>query len=229
MQIAEHISKEEPVVFISLEMSIEEYTQRSLFSKANINQDMISNGAVAEDSIEKLWEQASKLGDLKLYIVDKPSCTIKDIEANIISCIDTHGKCGAVFVDYLQLMGSDNKRLSDDYKVVTANSKGLKQLARKYDIPIVALCQLSRNLESRVDKRPILSDLRDSGSIEQDADVVMFLYRDEIYNPQDIVNRGKAELVIRKNRQGRLSTVDLLFHASKTEFKEQGIYNYGDR
>lgn len=219
MQIARTISVNRNVVFASLEMGLDEYTQRELFSMCNTNQDMLSTGKVSDDIYEKLYKAGEKLNDLNLYVIDNPECTLNTIENGIINCIARNGSCDLVCVDYLQLMKASRKKMKDDYEIVTANSKGLKVLARKYNVPVVALCQLSRSLEQRVDKRPILSDLRDSGSIEQDADVVMFIYRDEVYNPNG-TNIGNAELLIRKNRQGRTGKIDMIFEASRTRFTE---------
>lgn len=228
MQVASAVSSSTPVVFASLEMGLDEYTERELFSMSNTNQDMISNGMITPDIYDKIYKASEVLADKKLFILDDANCKLSNIESAIVSCKNKYGECGLVIIDYLQLMASDDKRLKEDYDIVTRNSKGLKKLARKYNVPILALCQLSRQLESRSDKRPILSDLRDSGSLEQDADVVMFLYRDEVYNPNDVANRGKAELLIRKNRQGRCGSIELTFEASKTKFKEyeRRMYEY---
>lgn len=220
MQIASEASKEKNVVFASLEMGLDEYTERELFGLANTNQDLISNGMVTEDIYEKIFKASEELADRNLFILDDANCKLSTIESAIVNCISKKGSCDLVIIDYLQLMASDDKRLKDDYDIVTRNSKGLKKLARKYKVPIIALCQLSRNLETRQDKRPVLSDLRDSGSIEQDADVVMFVYRHEVYYPNEPLAKGKAELIIRKNRQGSCRTIELTFEASKTKFKE---------
>lgn len=220
MQIAYEASKENNVVFASLEMGLDEYTERELFGLANTNQDMISNGMITSDIYEKIFKASEELADRNLFILDDANCKLSTIESAIINCISKKGSCDLVIIDYLQLMASDDKRLKDDYDIVTRNSKGLKKLARKYKVPIIALCQLSRQLETRQDKRPVLSDLRDSGSIEQDADVVMFVYRHEVYYPKEPEGKGKAELIIRKNRQGSCKTIELVFEASKTKFKE---------
>lgn len=220
LNIARTVSVNHNVVLASLEMGLEELTQRELFADCNTNQDMLSNGFVKEDIYEKLYKASEKLADLKLYVIDNPECTLNTIENGIINCIAKNGGCDLVCVDYLQLMKPSDKRKKDDYDIVTANSKGLKVLARKYNVPVVALCQLSRDLERRPDKRPILSDLRDSGAIEQDADVVMFIYRDEVYNPNG-GNEGNAELLVRKNRQGKTGTLGFVFEASKTKFTER--------
>lgn len=220
-QIAENVSKlpGKNVLIFSLEMGLDEYTQRSLFRRVGINQEMLSRGMVDNTIFDKIAQNAEEMTHMNLYIVDNSSVTLEDIESNIISCINSKGGCDLVVVDYLQLMGSSDNKEHDRFKIVSNNSTGLKKLARKYNVPILALCQLSRALESRADKRPILSDLRESGAIEQDADLVMFIYRDEVYEPRPD-NRAKAELIIGKQRQGRIGTIDLLFEASRTTFKE---------
>lgn len=221
-QIAETVAsnKDKNVVFASLEMGLDEYTQRSLFRKINITQEMLSRGLVNESIYDKIAKQSEYLSTLNLYILDNPDCTLSDLEAGIMNCINSKGTCDLVVVDYLQLMASDDRKERDPLKVVSRNSSGLKKLARKYNVPVLALCQLSRSLESRMDKRPILSDLRESGTIEQDADVVMFIYRDEVYNKDDPASKGMAELLVSKNRQGRTGIIDLVFEANKTLFKE---------
>lgn len=223
-QIAEHIAVEKNVVFASLEMSTEEYTQRALFRRCNINQEMLTRGMVDKDTIfEKVYKESEAIANENLFIIDNAECTLSEIENGIVNCINKKGSCDLVVVDYLQLMAHDNRKETDDYKTVSYNSTGLKKLARKYNVPIIALCQLSRSLEARSDKRPILSDLRESGKIEQDADVVMFLFREEVYDPTPM-NKGQAELIIAKQRQGRTGKIDLLFNAGKTEFVERISY-----
>lgn len=222
-QISEHIASQDGknVVFASLEMSVEEYTQRALFRRCNINQEMLTRGMVNKDTIfETLYKESEAIASENLYIIDNADCTLSDIENGIANCISKKGSCDLLVVDYLQLMSHDNRKEHDDYKTVSYNSTGLKKLARKYNVPVVALCQLSRSLESRQDKRPILSDLRESGKIEQDADVVMFLFREEVYDPTPM-NKGNAELIVAKQRQGRTGILPLLFEASKTTFKEK--------
>jgi len=222
MQIADTISVNANVVFASLEMSTTEYAQRKLFSMCKTNQDLLSSGMVSEDIYAKLISASEEIDKLNLYIIDDASCTLNSIENGILNCINKNGSCDLVCVDYLQLMASDDKKRREDYDIVTYNSKGLKKLARKYNVPVLALCQLSRGLEQRMDKRPILSDLRDSGAIEQDADVVMFIYREEIYDPRED-NKAHAELIIRKNRQGRVDTIPMIFEASATRFTERRL------
>lgn len=229
-QIAEHVASvpNKNVVFASLEMSTEEYTQRALFRRCGINQEMLTRGMVNKDTIfETVYKESEAIANENLYIIDNAECTLSEVENGIVNCINKKGSCDLVVVDYLQLMANDNRRETDDYKTVSYNSTGLKKLARKYDVPVLALCQLSRSLEARADKRPILSDLRESGKIEQDADVVMFLYREEVYSPTPM-NKGMAELIVAKQRQGRTGTIDLVFNAGRTEFRER-ITNEGRR
>lgn len=219
-QIAENISKNKNVLFHSLEMKSEQYTKRSIFRLTGLNNDVLMNSPIGvEEAMDRVAQASEQLTNLKLYIDDSADCTLTSIEKNINQMINKQGSCDLVVIDYLQLMSSNNKKIYDRFEIVSNNSRGLKRLANKYNIPILCLCQLSRQLEQRLDKRPILSDLRDSGDIEQDADVVMFLYRDELYNPNPL-SKGTAELIVAKNREGTCRMVPLLFNGAKTEFIE---------
>lgn len=222
-QIAEYVAQDKQTLFFSLEMSTKEYTSRSVYRRSGYNQEFITRTNEDKDKVLEAFAQAgAELGGLKLKIIDDSNATLKTVEKNILQCKQQFGSCDLVIIDYLQLMEPTDKRITDDYKIVTDNSQGLKRLARKYNIPILALCQLSRNLEGRADKRPILADLRDSGSLEQDADVVMFLYRDEIYNPTNPHSRGKADLIIAKNRAGKRGVViRFIFDSTRVKFIEE--------
>lgn len=222
-QIAEYVAKTKQVLFFSLEMSTKEYTSRSIYRRSGFNQEHLTVQKERQEEILQAFSKAGEeLSNLKLHIIDDSNATLKTVEKNILQCKQQFGACDFIVIDYLQLMEPVDKRITDDYKIVTDNSQGLKRLARKYNIPILALCQLSRNLEGRADKRPILADLRDSGSLEQDADVVMFLYRDELYNPTNAFSRGKADLYIAKNRAGRRGVnIRFIFNATKVEFTEE--------
>ena len=222
-QIAEYVAQTKQTLFFSLEMSTKEYTSRSVYRRSGFNQEHLTRSSDRKDEILEAFAQAgTELSTLKLKIIDDSNATLKTVEKNILQCKQQFGSCDLVIIDYLQLMEPVDKRITDDYKIVTDNSQGLKRLARKYKIPILALCQLSRNLEGRADKRPILADLRDSGSLEQDADVVMFLYRDEIYNPTNPHSRGKADLIIAKNRAGRRGVViRFVFDSTRVKFIEE--------
>ena len=206
-----------PVLLFSLEMSHLELTQRLLCSEARVDATRMRNGRLLESDWPKISDAIGRLGDAPIYIDDNPNVTVMDIRAKARRLKARHG-LGVVVVDYLQLMSGHAKSRAENRQVeVSEISRGLKVLARELDIPVVALSQLSRNLEMRQDKRPVLADLRESGSIEQDADVVMFIYRDEIYN-QESADRGTAEIIIAKHRNGPTGVTQLAFMDHHTRF-----------
>ena len=222
MNISEYVSKKHNVLFISLEMDKKEYAQRLILSKAGIDVSMVNTGRITDEQIELAKQQEEYLKSLNLFIETKTPCKVSDVELSIINLQSTRGSCDLVVVDYLQLLTPTSKSGKTRETEVAEMSRELKNLAVKYNVPIIVLSQLSRALESREDKRPMLSDLRESGSIEQDADVVMFVYRDEYYNPDDPIARGTAELLIRKNRGGvNNRNIDMCWQASKCKFTEQ--------
>lgn len=217
-QIAEYVAQDHNVLFHSLEMKVSQYTKRSVFRRAKINNDMISNANVKDDILfDKIVSVGDSITNLNLFIDDNTKCTLSTVEKNIIKIQQDKGSCDLVVIDYIQLMQSDNRYQQDKREKIGDISTGLKRLALKYDVPIIALAQLSRALEARPDKRPILSDLKESGDLEQDADVVIGLYRDEIYNPH---NKGTAELIVLKNREGACRVIPYYFNGSVTEFME---------
>ena len=201
-------------------MGVEEFTERSLLSKCGLTKEMLSRNMVnVNEAMDKLAVASEDIVKLKLYILDKPRCTIDKIEQAILDCKQNKGSCDLIIVDYLQLMKGNDKRIFDMKDIVSQLSNNFKILAREYKIPIILLSQLSRNLESRMDKRPTLADLTESGAIEQDAVVVLFLYRQEVYtrSPKDI---GLAELIVAKNRDGRTGIIPLIFDCNKIKFME---------
>jgi len=209
----------EPVLLFSLEMSHLELTQRILCSEARVDATRMRNGHLLESDWPKISEAIGRLGDAPIYIDDNPNVTVMDIRAKARRLKAREG-LGLVVVDYLQLMSGHGRSRAENRQVeVSEISRGLKVLARELDIPVVALSQLSRNLEMRQDKRPVLADLRESGSIEQDADVVLFIYRDEIYNPES-PDRGTAEIIVAKHRNGPTGKVDLAFVDHYTRFAD---------
>ena len=219
-QIAEYVAINHNVLFYSLEMRSEQYTKRSLFRRTGINQDILSTHRIqVNEAMDKLATASADLANLKLYINDKAECTLTSIELGILKMIKDKGSCDLLVIDYAQLMQSDERSIKDPFQVASRNCTGLKRLANKYNIPILLLAQLNRQVDNRADNRPLLSDLKDSGSYEQDADVIMFLYREELYKPTPM-NRYTAELIIAKNREGMCSTIQMAFNGSKTEFKE---------
>lgn len=225
MNIAEHVALTHNVLFISLEMSRKEYAQRLMFGRAGVDVNTINTGRISDAEIEKVKSQKEYLDSLKLFIETRTPCRVSDIELAMINIISTRGSCDLVIVDYLQLLTPNSKSGKNREVEVAEMSRELKSLAVKYNVPIVVLSQLSRALEAREDKRPMLSDLRESGAIEQDADVVMFVYRDEWYHPDDPASRGKGEILIRKNRGGvNNRDVEMCWQPSKVRFTE-AIYS----
>lgn len=221
MNVAEFVSQTSNVLFISLEMSRKEYAQRMLFSRANVDVNKINSGTITDEDITAVCNQKKYLDSLNLFIETKTPCRVSDIELAIINLQSSRGSCDLVVVDYLQLLTPMGKNSKNREVEVAEMSRDLKSLAIKYQVPIIVLSQLSRGLESRENKRPMLSDLRESGAIEQDADVVTFLYRNEYYFPDDPASRGAAELLIRKNRGGQNNRdIDLCWQPSKVRFIE---------
>ena len=201
-------------------MKSSQYTKRSIFRRAGLNTDILTKGLIDKDTaLGKAVIASTELENLSIFIDDNPDCTLSTIEKNILMVKEQKGSCDLIVIDYAQLMSSDDKKETDHFRIVSKNSMGLKKLANKYDVPILLLAQLSRAVDMRMDKRPLLSDLKDTGSYEQDADVVMFLNREEIYNPTPL-NKGKAELIIAKNRDGQTKIINMCFNGSATEFRE---------
>ncbi len=205
-----------PTLVFSLEMSHEELTQRLLVAEARVDAGRIRNGRLAESDWPKISHAIARLGDAPLFIDDNPNLTVMEIRAKARRLKAREGGLGLIVVDYLQLMSgrqsAENRQIE-----VSSISRGLKILARELEVPVVALSQLSRNLEMRADKRPVLADLRESGSLEQDADVVLFLYRDEMYNA-DSADRGTAEVIVAKHRNGPTGKLQLAFLDHYTRF-----------
>ena len=205
-----------PVLFFSLEMSRVELAQRLLCSDARVDSTKVRNGRLTDDDWRRISHAIGRLGDAQLWIDDNPHVTVMEIRSKARRLTQQVGQLGMVVVDYIQLM-SGNTRAENRQVEVAEISRSLKILARELQCPVVALAQLNRGLEQRADKRPMLADLRESGSLEQDADVVCFLYRDEIYNP-DSPERGTAEVLIAKHRAGPTGLVRLAFLDHYTKF-----------
>jgi replicative DNA helicase len=216
--MAHHIAKKSmPVVFFSLEMSSLELTNRMLSFDSGVDYRNILIGSLDKEQWQKVMGSRENLTDIPLYIDDDPRLTLSKIKAKSRKIKSSHGQLGAIFIDYLQLMSMDGKQESRQVEI-SEISRGLKILSKELGCPVVALSQLNRQLEYRQDKRPMLADLRESGSLEQDADVVAFLYRDEIYDP-NTDDLGVAEFIIGKNRRGQTKTTRLAFISRLTQFK----------
>jgi replicative DNA helicase len=210
------IEANRPVLLFSLEMGQLELTQRMLCSEARVDSKRVRNGNLTEADWGKIAHATGRLAEAPIWIDDNPNLTIMEIRSKARRLRSRLGDLGLVVVDYLQLMtgrsNAENRQVE-----VSEISRGLKILARELECPVLALSQLSRGLEMRADKRPMLADLRESGSIEQDADVVMFIYRDDVYNP-DSPDRGTAEILVSKHRNGPTGMVRLAFLDHYTKF-----------
>ena len=214
-----------PVAIFSLEMSKHQLIQRMLSSEAEIDSQRIRTGNLQNKDWEKLVSSMDDIAKAPIYIDDTPGSTLTDIRAKCRRLKMEEKNLGLVMIDYLQLIESSGRE--DRTQQISAISRGLKILAKELDVPVLALSQLSRATESRTDKRPMLSDLRESGSIEQDADIVMFIYRDDYYKRDDdeedisakAISKGESEIIIAKHRNGSVGSVKLLFQDNITKFK----------
>ena len=206
-----------PVAVFSLEMSKEQLVNRILCSESMVDSNKVRTGKLEEDDWTKLAGSIGPLSEANIYIDDTPGISITEIRAKCRK-LKLEKDIGLVVIDYLQLIqGSNNKRNGSREQEISEISRSLKILAKELDVPVIALSQLSRAAEQRPDHRPMLSDLRESGAIEQDADIVMFLYRDDYYN-QDSEKKDIAEVIIAKHRGGSTGTVELLWLGSYTKF-----------
>jgi replicative DNA helicase len=209
---------DEPVAIFSLEMSKEELVQRILSSVAKVDSKKLQTGQLG-DLWPRVVDAAGKMYRAPIYIDDSPVVTVTDIRAKCRRLKRKHG-LSLIVVDYLQLMqGTARENRQQEISEITRN---LKNLARELDVPIIAASQLNRSLETREDKRPRLSDLRESGAIEQDADIVMFIYRHEYYHPEDSEKRGIAEVNVAKHRSGPIGPVQMTFQPEFTRFANLG-------
>ena len=217
LSIASHAAAQgKSVGFLSLEMSAEQLTLRLLSAAAGISHSKIRNANISSEEWVELTHAAAQLGTMKMFIDDTAMQTIMDVRAKARKLKMEHN-LDMIVIDYLQLL--HGSRRMERHHEVSEISRSLKALAKELNIPVVALSQLSRAVDSRVDKRPMLSDLRESGAIEQDADVIMFLYRDVVYNP-DTENPALTELIIGKQRNGPTGTVFLHFQSNLTLFQD---------
>ena len=220
LNIAEYVAmiNHVPTAIFSLEMSKVQLAKRLVAMNSKVDSQHIRTGTLEDDEWAKVTESSIILGESSLYIDDTGSISINDLRSKCRKLKMEHG-LGLIIIDYLQLMSgnSGNKNISRQQEISDI-SRSLKSLARELDCPVIALSQLSRKVEEREDKRPILSDLRESGAIDQDADVVMFLYRDEYYTKDASTQKGVTEVIIGKQRNGPTCTVKLKWLAQYTKF-----------
>lgn len=205
-----------PVAIFSLEMSKEQMVNRMLCSEAMVDSNKVRTGKLEEDDWVKLAGTIGPLSEAEIYIDDTPGISVMEIRAKCRK-LKLEKNIGMVVIDYLQLVQASSRRIGSREQEISEISRSLKILAKELDVPVVALSQLSRAVEQRPDHRPMLSDLRESGAIEQDADIVMFLYRDDYYN-EESEKKDIAEVIIAKHRAGSTGTVELLWLGSYTKF-----------
>ncbi len=205
----------EPVAIFSLEMSREQLVSRLLSMESRVDSKLIRNGNLTETDWQKLVEGADIVGGSKLIIDDTPGITVSELRSKCRK-FKLENDVKLIILDYLQLM-SGSRRPDSRQQEISDISRSLKQIARELNVPVLAISQLSRQVEQRPDHRPMLSDLRESGAIEQDADVVLFIYRDDYYN-KDSDSKGIAEITIAKQRNGPIGSLDLIWLPQYTKF-----------
>jgi replicative DNA helicase len=221
INIAEHVALNEglPVAVFSMEMGASQLAVRVVGSIGRIDQGHLRTGKLNDDEWPRLTEAIEKLRTVSLHIDETPGLTSSELRANARRLARQCGKLGLIVVDYLQLMSGSGGAGGDNRATELGEiSRGLKMLAKELQCPVIALSQLNRSVEQRTDKRPMMSDLRESGAIEQDADIIMFIYRDDYYN-KDSKEPGVAEIIIGKQRNGPTGTVKLTFLKNLTRFE----------
>jgi replicative DNA helicase len=228
MNIAENVAIKErvPVAVFSMEMPGEQLAMRMMSSLGRIDQHRVRTGKLEDDEWPRMTSAINILADTPLFIDDTAALTPTEVRARCRRLSREHGQLGLVVLDYLQLMqspGSAENRVAE----ISDISRSLKALAKELNVPVIALSQLNRNLEQRPNKRPVMSDLRESGSIEQDADLITFIYRDEVYHP-DTADKGTAEIIIAKQRNGPIGTTRLTFLGQYTRFENFIADPYAD-
>ena len=219
MNLAEFIAinDKKPVIIFSMEMPAEQIVLRMFASMGRVPLNDIRSGKIREEDWPRIGMAVKAFGESKIFIDDTAALSPTEMRAKARRLHREHGSIGCIVIDYIQLMQSGAK--SDNRAAeVSEISRSLKALAKELECPVIALSQLNRSLEQRPNKRPIMSDLRESGAIEQDADVIMFIYRDEVYNPDEADNKGHAEVIIGKQRQGAIGKVNLTFTGKYTRF-----------
>ncbi|MBK6736632.1 MAG: replicative DNA helicase [Haliea sp.] len=229
MNLVEHavLHQKKPILVFSMEMPADALIIRMLSSIGRIDSMRLRNGKLEQEDWPKLGAAVAKLKDVPLFIDDTPALTPTEMRSRARRVMREHGDLGMIMVDYLQLMqvaGSGEGRTAE----ISEISRNLKAIAKEFKVPMVACSQLNRSLEQRPNKRPVNSDLRESGAIEQDADVIMFIYRDEVYH-EDSEDKGTAEIIIGKQRNGPIGTCRLAFIGQYTRFENLARGGYDER
>lgn len=216
------IENKTAVAVFSLEMSKEQLVLRMLCSEALVDNSKVRTGHLGDKDFPRLVDAASRIAEAPMFIDDTPAVTVSELRAKCRRLHRDH-PLSMIIIDYLQLMRSPAYSHSREQEISDI-SRNLKAIAKELQVPVIALSQLNRSVESRTDKRPLMSDLRESGAIEQDADIIMFIYRDEVYNPET-TEKGVAEIIIAKQRNGPTGTVKLAFDGAHTAFKNLIVRN----
>ncbi|MDP1549487.1 MAG: replicative DNA helicase [Nitrosomonas sp.] len=226
LNIAEHVALElnKPVAVFSMEMGGAQLAMRMLGSVGKLDQHKVRTGRLEDADWPKLTHALGKLNEAPIFIDESAALNALELRARARRLYRQHGELGLIVVDYLQLMSSSSQG-ENRATEISEISRALKGLAKELKVPVIALSQLNRSLEQRPNKRPVMSDLRESGAIEQDADVILFIYRDEVYNP-DSADKGIAEIIIGKQRNGPIGKVDLTFLGEYTRFESHARPEY---
>jgi replicative DNA helicase len=219
LNIAEHVALETrlPVAVFSMEMAGTQLVMRMIGSVGRLDQHRVRTGRLMDEDWQRLTYAVGKLNDAPIYIDETAALSALELRARARRLHRQCGRLGLIVIDYLQLMSGSNQG-ENRATEISEISRSLKALAKELDVPVIALSQLNRSLESRPNKRPVMSDLRESGAIEQDADLILFIYRDEVYNPET-PDKGIAEIIIGKQRNGPIGTVKLTFLGEYTRFE----------
>jgi len=208
-----------PVAIFSMEMSGMQLAARVLGSIARVDQHKMRTARLSDDEWQRLSQAMGRLHEAPLFIDETPALNALELRARARRLKRQCGKLGLLMVDYLQLMSATTHGQENRATEISEISRSLKALAKELDVPVIALSQLSRAVEQRNDRRPLMSDLRESGAIEQDADVIFFIYREEVYSPDKEEAKGKADVIIGKQRNGPIGTVKLTFLGKHTKFE----------
>lgn len=229
MNMAEHaaIQCQKPVVVFSMEMPADSLAMRMISSLGRIDQHRLRTGSLQDEDWPRITSSVQLLSEAPLFIDDTPGLSPAELRARARRLAKDHGQLGLIVIDYLQLMQVPGFKVENRTAEISEISRSLKALAKELNVPVVALSQLNRSLEQRHDKRPVMSDLRESGAIEQDADLIVFIYRDEVYH-DDSPDKGVAEIIIAKQRNGPIGKVRLAFLGRYTRFEDLAYDGYGD-
>jgi replicative DNA helicase len=228
LNIAENVAIEKklPVAVFSMEMASNQLTTRLIGSVGKVDQHKMRTGQLDDDDWEKLTDALGQLNEAPIHIDEGSALNSFEVRARSRRLQRQAGQLGLIVVDYIQLMAAPGGKQGENRATeISEISRSLKALAKELNVPVVALSQLNRSLEQRPDKRPVMSDLRESGAIEQDADVILFIYRDEVYNPES-ADKGLAEIIVAKQRNGPIGRVKLTFLGQYTRFENYAGLGY---